>query len=308
MSIVVVAGATGNLGTRIARALVKRGAAVRALVRETSNHEAVQRLRSIGATPVVATLGDAAPLRDASCVVSALSGLDDTIVEAQTHLVDAAVAAGVPRFIPSDYSLDFTKLPDGGNRNLDLRRAFHARLEARDIAATTIFCGMFTDLLVGPAPLVLTKIRRVLYWQDADQAMDFTTMDDAAAFTAAAALDESTPRFLRIAGDVKSARGLAAVASAARGVSFELLRGGSLSRLEKLIWLAKKVAPMKGDVYPPWQGMQYLRDMFDGRGKLTPLDNDRYRGIHFTPVRAVLEAAAPREVPLEPAGHLSHPR
>jgi hypothetical protein len=30
--------------------------------------------------------------------------------------------------------------------------------------------------------------------------------------------------------------------------------------------------------------------MFDGRGKLAPLDNDRYEQLRFTPVRAVLEA------------------
>ncbi len=42
----------------------------------------------------------------------------------QGKVLDAAVAAGVPRFIPSDYSLDFTKTRPGENRNLDLRRRF----------------------------------------------------------------------------------------------------------------------------------------------------------------------------------------
>ena len=61
----------------------------------------------------------------ASCVVSALQGLRDVIVETQTVLLDAAIKAEVPRFIPSDYSIDFTKFPPGENRNLDLRRDFH---------------------------------------------------------------------------------------------------------------------------------------------------------------------------------------
>jgi hypothetical protein len=34
---------------------------------------------------------------------------------------------------------------------------------------------------------------------DADEAVDFTTMDDVAAYTAAAAMDPTTPRLLRIA-------------------------------------------------------------------------------------------------------------
>jgi NmrA-like family len=60
-----------------------------------------------------------------SCVVSALAGLHETIVDSQIKLLDAAISAGVPRFIPSDYSSDFTKLPAGENRNFDLRKEFH---------------------------------------------------------------------------------------------------------------------------------------------------------------------------------------
>jgi hypothetical protein len=41
-------------------------------------------------------------------VVSALQGLRDVIVEMQTVLLYAAIKADAPRFIPSDYSIDFT--------------------------------------------------------------------------------------------------------------------------------------------------------------------------------------------------------
>ena len=68
-------------------------------------------------------------------------------------------------------------------------------------------------MLTGQAPIIFFKWKRVLYWQDADQRMDFTTIDDTAAFTAAAALDSSTPRFLRIAGEQISARGLVSAVS-----------------------------------------------------------------------------------------------
>src|SRR5208283_1948772 len=128
-------------------------------------------------------------------------------------LLDAAIIAGVPRFIPSDYSIDFTKFPPGENRNLDLRREFHQRLDKASIRATTIFNGAFAEMLTGQMPLILFKRKRVLYWGDADQRMAFTTIDDTAAFTASAALDPSTPRFLRIAGDQLSARELTAVVS-----------------------------------------------------------------------------------------------
>jgi hypothetical protein len=79
--------------------------------------------------------------------VSALQGLGDVIVDMRTALLEGAIEAGVPRFIPSDYSIDFTKLPPGENRNLDLRRDFHKRLEKTPIFATTILNGAFADML-----------------------------------------------------------------------------------------------------------------------------------------------------------------
>jgi len=173
-------------------------------------------LRNLGAVVFPADWGDASQLRAAcsgtACVVSALQGLRDVIVEAQGKLLEAAVRAGVPRFIPSDFSLDFTKLTPGENRNFDLRREFHGRLERVEVSATTIFNGAFAELLLGAMPLVLFKYKLVLYWGDPDQRLDFTTIDDTAAFTACAALDPQAPRFLRIAGDQLSARELAALA------------------------------------------------------------------------------------------------
>lgn len=291
---ILLAGATGKLGEGIARELTGRGAAVRALVRPGTAPEKVARLRSLGAEVVEADYGDAAAMRaactGAACVVSALSGLREVIVDAQTRLLEAAVGAGVPRFIPSDFAIDFTKLPPGSNRNLDLRREFKERLDRATIAATSILNGAFADMLTGVAPIILFERKRVLYWGNADQRMDFTARDDVAAFTAAAALDPSTPRILRIAGDQVSARELAALMSDITWERYRLLRAGSLGLLGVLIRIARTVAPGGGDVYPPWQGMQYLRNMFSGLATLQPLDNGRYPGLRWTTARDVLAA------------------
>ena len=290
----ILAGATGNLGGRIARAILERGAAIKVLVRHNSVPDKVEDLRKRGAAIVEVNFNHVAELTEAckggSCVISALSGLRNVIVEMQTLLLDAAVKAGVPRFIPSDYAIDFTKLSPGTNRNLDLRREFHERLDKAPIAATSIFNGMFTDLLTGQAPIILFKLKRVVYWENADQLLDLTTMDDAAEFTAAAALDSSTPRFLRIAGDQISVRGLMQVVSEVTGEKFRLFRAGGLGRLATLIRITRAVFPKSRAIYPPWQGMQYLHNMFSGRAKLEPLDNDRYSGMRWKTVRDVLSA------------------
>jgi nucleoside-diphosphate-sugar epimerase len=289
---ILVAGATGNLGERITNALLARGAEIRAVVRSSCDIEKLNKLEKLGVNIFKVDMSNEKEISNAcigvSCVVSALQGLHDVIVDTQSVLLDAAVAAGVPRFIPSDYSIDFTRFPSGENRNLDLRRDFHKRLDKASISATTIFNGAFAELLTGQMPLILFKLNRVLYWGDADQRMDFTTMNDTAAFTANAALDPSTPRILRIAGDQVSARELTVIVSEVTGKKFRLFRAGGLGMLITLIKVARTVAPGEKEHYPAWQGMQYMRNMFEGLAKLDPLDNDRYPGMRWTTVRDVL--------------------
>ncbi len=287
--VIVLAGAGGDLGGRIAKALVARGADVRALVRPGVKPDERGRIEGYGATIVAAdphSIDDmAAACTGAACVVSALNGLRDVMIDRQGVLLEAAVKAGVPRFIPSDYAADFTKTRPGDNRNFDLRREFMAITDRAPIKVTSILNGAFLDMLGAEMPIIQPGIHRLLYWHDADQLLDFTTKDDVAAYTAAAAMDDDTPRILRIAGDSVSTRDIAAVMSTVTGERFRPLWVGSLGTLGIMIRIAKRVAPQPGAAFPPWQGMQYMRDQFSGRAKLSPLDNARYPGLTWTSVR-----------------------
>jgi uncharacterized protein YbjT (DUF2867 family) len=289
---IIVAGATGDLGTRIISYLLKSGAAVKALVRKGSNPDAVALLQKKGVLISEVDYNNHDQLVKAcsggSCLVSALSGVEDVIVSVQTQLLQAACKAGVPRFIPSDYCIDYTKLPYGSNRNLDLRRQFNERLNTAPIAATSILNGMFTDLLTGQAPVILFDLKRVVYWGGAEQLLDFTTIENTAEYTARAALDDATPRYLRIAGEVINVKGLRKAASEATGKEFHLLRAGGLGGLQTMIKITRTLLPKKKEVFPPWQGMQYLHNMFTGLPKLAPLDNNRYADIHWTSVQEIL--------------------
>lgn len=292
---IAVAGATGQLGGRVVKELRERGADVSALVRSGTEHDKLEPLERLGAKIVQVDMSQVSELTracaGAACVVSTLQGLRDVIVDVQSILLEAAIAAGVPRFIPSDYSIDFTKQPVGWNRNLDLRRAFHERLDKAPIKATSILNGAFGELLTSRMPLLDFEARRVNYWESADQRLDFTTMDDTASFTAAAALDPSTPRILRIAGDEISARELATVAEEVTGAKFELVRLGALEQLAAFIQRERAADP-EGEKhsFPRWQGMQYMHNMFSGRAKLEPLDNDRYPNMTWTRARDLIAA------------------
>ncbi len=291
---ILVAGATGDLGGRIVTALRAKGANVRAVVRASSDPAKVQALETLGVAVVRADMDNVADMTVAcqgvSCVVSVLAGLRNTVIDTQKVLLDAAVKAGVPRFIPSDYSLDFTKFSTGENRNLDLRREFHTYLDQAPIAATTVFVGAFAELITGDMPLVLFNQKIVLYWGEADHKMGFTTMNDTAHYTANVALDSATPRYLRVAGDRISPRQIRDVVSGVHGEKFRLIRAGGSGLLGVIIRITKTLAPGKEELYPAWQGMQYMRNMTDNRSDMAKLDNDRYPAMHWTTISDVLTA------------------
>ena len=234
---IVIAGATGDLGKRTARVLSKRGADVVALGRIGTPDDKVKVLESLDVKVRIvdmASVSDIAKACDgAACVVSSLSGLRDVVVDTQSILLEAALAACVPRFIPSDFSMDFRTLPAGENRNLDLRREFHQRLDVAPIASTSIFNGPFGEVLTlyNHVPLFDFKKKMVGYWEDCDWRIGFTAMNDVAAYTAAAALDQSTPRALRIAGFRVTPRELAKFTDDVMKTPFQLVRLGSLEDL-----------------------------------------------------------------------------
>jgi len=290
--IILVAGATGNLGLRIVKALVNKDAEIRVLVRSNSDIEKMKVLENLDVKIYKVSSWNLEELKTSCvgvfCVVSALAGLREVVVDAQKVLLDAAIAAGVPRFIPSDYSLDFTKFSYGENRNLDLRREFHEYLDKTSITATSIFNGAFTELLIDEMPMILFKQKIILYWGNKDYKLAFTTMDNTAEYTSKVALDSNTPRYLRIAGDLISPCELKLTASQVTGQKFRLLRLGGQKLLAVIIKIARRLAPGKKELYPAWQGMQYMHNMIDARSKIEKLDINRYPEIQWTTVKDFL--------------------
>ena len=289
---IILVGATGDLGSRILRELVGLNAEVRCLVRASTPLAKQALLRERGAHVVCVDFDRfdelARACQGGAVVVSAVSGLEDVIVGLQSRLLEAAVAAGVPRFIPSDFAIDYRQVLPGENRNLNFRESFREILDRRSgIRVTSVLNGAFMDMLNGVAPFILFPIKRILCWGDPDQLMDWTTIADTARFTAHAALDPESPRFLRIAGEQISASGLARVMTDLTGKTHRILRPGGPEMLKRLIAVTRFFAPGNDQVYPPWQGMQYMHNMYLGRCKFTELDNLRYP-VKFTGVSELL--------------------
>ncbi|HEX8607227.1 MAG TPA: NmrA family NAD(P)-binding protein [Pedobacter sp.] len=288
--LILVAGATGNLGLRICRELIKQNVPVRAIVRDGSNQEKIKALENLGVDVFKVDLSNQQELIGAcngvSCVVSALAGLRDVIVDLQTKILNAAIAAGVPRFMPSDYSTDFSDMPTGENRNFDLRKEFHQILDQSPVRATSIFNGAFANILRYNIPLFNMKQQTIAYYDDKqDWKIDFTTMDDTAAFAATVALDETSPRYLRIASFSVSPNDLVPLSEKYKGAKFQLVDMGSMEAFSAYNKQQRAANPEgENELYSRWQQSQYIYSMF-----FVPhqkLDNDRYEALSWSPVEA----------------------
>lgn len=96
---ILVTGATGNIGSQLVRELLESGTAVRALVRDRGKAAA---MLGDGAELAIGDFDDAASVRRAAEGVDAVflaSGDGPEKVEHETGVIDAAVAAGVPRLV-----------------------------------------------------------------------------------------------------------------------------------------------------------------------------------------------------------------
>ena len=309
--VIVVAGAQGNLGKLVCEALLARARLtgqdllVRGLVRKGRSSASASASDTADPRLVIEPVDYASDddLRSvcagAYCVVSTLQGLEEVIGGVQSRLLKAAIAQNVRRFIPSDFSGDFTKMPVGSHRNFDLRRHFHQAADAiirqsqAKIEFTSIFQGGFTELLGSGWVLFDYKKRQVGYFGSPDTVMEYTTWQNTAEFAAAAALDSNpTPRYLYIAGQRMTPREAQQIAKQVTGADFALQRVMPTWLLGGVIKLLKLFKPGKPDeVMPLWVAMQH--GYCSALGVMSPahLDNDRYQGIQWTEVNGVIRKA-----------------
>lgn len=283
---ILIVGATGNLGGRICGELVKRGATVKAIVRNSTDPEKMDALKKAGVTVIEADLDNVEEITkacvDVACVVSAVAGLRDVIVDVQTKILDASIQAGVPRFIPSDFCTDYNELVAGENRNFDLRREFKEYLDGTSIKATSIFTGMFADILRYNTPVLNLKDKSIAYWgEKADWELDFTTMDNTAAFTAEAALDDLAPRNLHVASFQVSPNMIQSAMKEVKNESFKIHQMAGLEDFAQTIEKQRAEHPEgENELYAKWQQAQYVYSMFSTHHP--QLDNERYEDLKWT--------------------------
>ena len=156
---ILVAGATGVLGSEIVRRLRARGQPVRALVRKTSAPDKVARLEQMGVETVRGDLKDRASLdaaaRDVDTVISTVTTIltsqpGDSIAETDEagskNLIDAAKAAGATQFV--FVSFDTSRVPD--SPLTAAKRDVENHLRRSGLTYTILQPSLFMESWLGP--------------------------------------------------------------------------------------------------------------------------------------------------------------
>ncbi|MBN1207443.1 MAG: aromatic alcohol reductase [Myxococcaceae bacterium] len=293
---VLVAGATGMLGQKISHALLdKPGVEVRLLVRAGATEDPKKRqgllsLQERGARIVEGDLGALSSLVEATrgvdVIVSAVNGDENTVVNGQLQLLEAAKRNGVRRFIPSDYSVDFFKLKPGDNAFLDYRIRVAEAVQKSGLEHTSVLNGAFTEVLLAPFfGAYDSQAGRLSFWGDGETEVDMSTTDDTARYTAEAALDpRAANTHFEVAGDVLTLRGVARVLEEATGRKVEAVSKGSVEELGRWISEKRTTATSVFEYVPA----QYQWAMVSGKGKLRNLVNNRYPHIQPVTLRQFL--------------------
>jgi nucleoside-diphosphate-sugar epimerase len=282
--LVLVAGATGNLGAAVVAELVSRGADVRALVRpdKADGGDSLRDLVSAGkVTAVVGDLADdvstlARHLERVDVVVSAVQGGAKVVTDGQVNLLRAAERTGVPRMIPSDFSVDLHRLDYGDVMPLDLRKKADEAFVGSPVRRNSVLIGGFYEVMHEPFMQIVDLNNDTFsYWGDGDQPMDLTSIPDCAAYTAAVALNDSAGAVSAFAGEVVTMKQWHAAVEAGTGRTFKVRELGSIADLEAEIARRKETA----DDASEWVALQYQWAMAGGKAKLGYLRNRDYPDI-----------------------------
>ncbi len=290
----LVVGGAGDLGHRIVAALLSspQPRHVRVGLRGglTGKHAVrAQAWVAAGAEVVDANLQDRDSLLRAcdgvTAVISAVQGGPETIIDGQMNLLDACRQTGVARLVPSDFAEDLFSVPEGINPYLDVRRQFARHLQSSGVGYTHILNGGFMDVIFASPGLVQADAGTISFWGDGHMPLDFTTLDDVAAYVVAAIdIPETLNTVVEVAGDRRTVHQIANDYEAATGRSLTRICRGSID--EGYATLRRMVA--EGAHPMALLPLQYLLPMMSGEGRLRNVASADYPGVRPTSLRSFL--------------------
>ncbi|KAF7621054.1 hypothetical protein AFLA_011370 [Aspergillus flavus NRRL3357] len=196
--LVLVAGVTGNLGSRMIDSFISRGHQVRGLGRNPSKlpSELRQKLENfVEVSSSVDVTGLEKACHGVDAVVCAYQGHPELVVEGQLLLLRAAERMGVKRFVANSWNCDWRDMTLGMQESYDPMLTFQQLVKLTStIRPVYIFTGVLAEVLFSvPGHGAFTpankgvwdpKDKRMEYYGNGEDIWYWTSERDAAEFTA----------------------------------------------------------------------------------------------------------------------------
>ncbi|KAI5855553.1 NAD(P)-binding protein [Durotheca rogersii] len=288
--LVLVTGATGNIGRHVISSLLARGHRVRALARSPSSSFSSDTLSRLESVVPTSGYDDVAAL-DRGCagvdaIVNAYSGKPELTLEGQLLLLRAAERAGVKRFVASSWSYDWTALQLGQHESYDPFIAFRNHVElTSEIRPIYILTGVFAEVFFAvPGHGDFTprnhgcwdpQRRRLEIWGTGDEPWQWTTEKDAAEIAAEIVQrdDAAEGGFWRVCSGVNTLREIAATYERVRETKVDVEVMGDVAELREQAMRARRNGSRRN--FWPYIGWFYQLFTVDGTWTLTRLDNEK---------------------------------
>ena len=278
---VLLAGATGMLGSRIARHLLASpNTRVRLLVRDGDNASSNATLAPFLGQDCEIVEGDLANLdslerstQNVDVIVSAVQGGPDVMIDGQVALANAGKHNGVRRIIPSDFALDLFKATAGEHLPFDMRAKADAGIREIGLEQVNVLQGAFMDMFLPGNGAVDLDAGTVSFFGDGSRPIEVTSVEDTARMVTRVALDREVPAGkFAFAGDRISFRQAGEIISERTGRPIRPVSLGSEADLRSAMAAAD---PQKKVM------LAYLLYMTNGQTALSDLQNSRYPDIQF---------------------------
>mmetsp|Transcript_3311 Transcript_3311/g.5805 ORF Transcript_3311/g.5805 Transcript_3311/m.5805 type:complete len:312 (-) Transcript_3311:48-983(-) len=145
---VAVIGATGQVGSPLSKTLLDLGHTVKVLTRKPLVHDKAEHLEGADVV-VLPDMHDKAALvktlKDVDVLVCAVPGSEPVINKSEPIWLDAAVEAGVKRFVPTEFGLHTRNADYGDGVIFDWKKKLHEKIFATGIGWTFFYNGGIFD-------------------------------------------------------------------------------------------------------------------------------------------------------------------
>ncbi|KAF2719009.1 NAD(P)-binding protein [Polychaeton citri CBS 116435] len=298
---IAIAGLSGKLARLITEGLLRSNPEVQIHGIARNPDKVSQALQSSSQVKIFE-----ADSKDALAIQNAIRGTDvciccylgdnDLMIGGQKLLIDSCIAEGVARYIASDWSLDFRALRLGDHPAKDPMKEVAAYLDEAEsqgkIKAVHILNGAFMEVVWAPFLGWVDATNAVFrYYGSGDDKIEATTMADAAAFTAEAALDPDATGWIKVLGEKFSVKEMAETYREVYNIEPSLEPQGSFEDLHSAMTAVFQKDPT--NIFA-WMGMYYQYFMGTGKTNLREANNSRFPKIKPTDTKTFLQSH-PRE-------------